>query len=190
MTTSLSKIEVDKMEDGTPKPLSFEMQRWTARICVKIKSFENQFYGKNPKCDVTIYSPSKLIAVDYTENPFDSWGDSNDMVKISPYNGTNLNEYSDPVIALVSPQRRDKDEGSTGTSPRSFLPMQVFIKVLVKYDNNTETLNVIGMPDNFKSGYSYTYNLIVGKDVVTVNSVTVEPWSTAVIEGGTATEDK
>ena len=74
---------------------------------------------------------------------------------------------------------------------------KTFIEVTVRVkvgegetaSENEKTLYVKGIPA-FQGGYSYTYNLHVGKDVVNVGSVTVKPWSEPiVVNGGIAEEN-
>ena len=54
-------------------------------------------------------------------------------------------------------------------------------------DESTETPLVVKTGD-LKAGKSYTYNLIVGKNKVTIGDVTVAEWGTGKIEGGKAEE--
>lgn len=71
-------------------------------------------------------------------------------------------------------------------------PPQRFIQVNV-YDTSGklysyDPLYVYGIPEH-KAGYSYNYNLTVGKDTIAINSVKVTRWTGGVIEGGEAKED-
>ena len=180
--TYYGDITTDKDSNGIPSPVTFTMKRRTSRICVNIKSFVNQYDGKNPKCDVTIYSQSKEIELSYTKSDVTVAGNGYNPVEITPYNGKDL-EKNGVAIALVSPQHKTQ----SNTEPTD-MSDKVFVKVVVKYDTDkTDILYVKGIPEELKAGYSYTYNLKVGKDVVTVGSVEVSSWNTDVIEGGTAT---
>ena len=184
--TYYGDITTDKDSNGTPSPAEFEMQRRTSRICVNIESFGDQYKDKNPTCDVTIYSQSEVIDVYYPENYTESdvtvAGRAYYPAEITPYNGKDL-EKNGVAIALVSPQHKTQ----SNTEPTD-MSNEVFVKVVVKYDTDkTDTLYLRGIPE-LKAGYSYTYNLKVGKDVVTVGSVMVKPWIDATIEGGVANE--
>ncbi len=165
-----------KVTKGDNNSVSFAMQRHTARICVKISSFGDQYKGLNPKCDVEIYSPYKIINVTYS-NEIVAKGDGEEHCNlVKPYNYKDL-QQGDTAVALVTPSI-------------DVWPGEKLLKITVKVGNSTpeEILYVTGQP-GFSGGYSYTYNLKVGKNEVKVNSVTVKPWSEPIIvEGGIATE--
>ena len=166
---------------GNNNSVSFAMQRHTARVCVSINGFGDQ-YSSNTQCDVTIYSPYESIKVTYSEDEILALGNGGKNVPVTPYNGTGLkltdeNNNGGTAIALVAPSYDD-------------FPGETFIDVTVKIDKEIiETLHVRGIP-SFLGGYSYTYNLFVGKNIVNVESVTVEPWSDpiTVVDGGIAEE--
>jgi hypothetical protein len=55
-------------------------------------------------------------------------------------------------------------------------------------DGEGSTLRVKGIPE-LEAGNSYTFNLVVGKNTIQVQSVTVEDWATGTtLAGGQATE--
>jgi hypothetical protein len=55
-------------------------------------------------------------------------------------------------------------------------------------DGEYNTLRVKGIPE-LEAGYSYTFNLKVGKDRIEVASVTVQDWTTGeTLAGGQAQE--
>lgn len=168
-----------KNEDGDFPPVSFTMQRWTARVCVIIDSFEDQFEdGSIENCDVTISTPYLTMYVDYeTNTAFKSVNEiSKTSQRIQPYNGKGLT-IGKTATALVAPTSERLDDYE-------------FIGIECTYkegeSSKTEYLYVKGIPV-LKSGYSYTYHLKVGKKKLIVNSVSVEPWSEPItIQGGVA----
>lgn len=129
-----------------------------------------------------IYSPHKAIKVAYSDKITVSGQEGDNPVLVTPYNGTGLkltekNKNGGKAIALVTPSAQA-------------MPDETFIEVTVKVDNKIiKTLYVKGIPA-FQGGYSYTYNLHVGKDVVNVGSVTVKPWSEPIVVSGGIAEEK
>lgn len=161
--------------------VKFAMQRHSARVCVSINGIGDQYNSTKTQCDVKIYSPHKAIKVAYSDKITAS-GQGNSPNLVTPYNGTGLKLTDETnnggtAIALVTPSAQAMTD-------------ETFIEVAVKVDNKIiETLYVKGIPA-FQGGYSYTYNLHVGKDVVYVESVTVKPWSNpiTVVDDGIAKE--
>lgn len=167
---------------GDNNSVSFAMQRHTARVCVSINGFGDQYNSSKTQCDVKIYSPYEKIKVTYSDKITAS-GQGNSPILVTPYNGTGLKLTDETnnggtAIALVTPSAQAMND-------------KTFIEVTVKVDNEIiETLYVKGIPA-FQGGFSYTYNLHVGKDVVNVGSVAVKPWSEpiTVVNGGIAEEN-
>ncbi len=64
-----------------------------------------------------------------------------------------------------------------------------FVSITIEpLDGGTsETLLIKGIPE-LKAGYSYSYSLNIGKDVVTIGDVTVDEWNTTSPVDGTADE--
>lgn len=150
-----------KGKPTTGGELSIEMVRKMARVIVKIAGFNNQ-YGTTPTVtDVKIQSG----AASYTAGSA-----AGAVTKVTPY-AQNLNEGTAPTtyIALVIP--------TTAKSTESFITMTVA---------GTE-LTVKGIPA-MEAGKSYTYNLTIGKDALTMGTVTVTPWENGTIEGGQVTQ--
>lgn len=69
--------------------------------------------------------------------------------------------------------------------------MDVFLKL--GNDENEELFTVLPnsflTTEGFKAGQAYTLNLTVGKDIITINSVKVNDWTTSNLSGGTAEEE-
>lgn len=79
-------------------------------------------------------------------------------------------------------------EGGKGTTYTALvIPGEVEGKLYFTTDEATETPLVV-KTGTLVAGKSYTYNLIVGKNKVTIGDVTVAEWGTDKIEGGKAEE--
>lgn len=77
-------------------------------------------------------------------------------------------------------------EGGKGTTYTALvIPGAVEGKLYFTTEESTETPLVV-KTGTLEAGKSYTYNLIVGKNTITVNDVTVAEWGTDKIEGGKA----
>lgn len=62
-----------------------------------------------------------------------------------------------------------------------------FLTVTVSDGTTSQDLTLIGIPAT-TAGNSYSFTLTVGKDMVTMGTVSVDDWNGATIEGGMATE--
>ena len=79
-------------------------------------------------------------------------------------------------------------EGGIGTTYTALVaPGEVEGKLYFSTDEATETPLVV-KTGALEAGKSYTYNLIVGKNKVTIGNVTVAEWGTDKIDGGKAEE--
>ena len=77
-------------------------------------------------------------------------------------------------------------EGGIGTTYTALvIPGEVEGKLYFTTDEDTETPLVV-KTGTLEAGKSYTYNLIVGKNKVTIGNVTVAEWTTGEITGGKA----
>ena len=151
---------VTKIPDTRQLTLNFERQ--TARIIVKVSAFGNEFEGLNPTLSaVEVYSKLKVPA-----------GESDSYVGIQACKKDNV------FYALVSPG----DANST----------EKFLKLTVTYNDGegnptqAKELYVTGIPA-LEKAKSYTYDVKIGKDKVTIGSVSVADWGTGdAIKGGDA----
>lgn len=139
--------------------LNLEFERQTARIVVNIVGFNNQWGDSHPT--ITGVNINGYNVVPYSSDQ------SIDF--ISAYTATDQKQY----IALVAPSPADDTKQ--------------FINIYYPNgDNGFNHLFVTGVPAT-EAGKSYTYNLTLGKDKVTVENVTVEDWATGeIIPGGEA----
>ena len=157
-------------ENVTKKPdtrqLDLNFERQTARIIVKASGFGDEFKDLNPTLSaVEVYSKLKVPA-----------GDDDSYAAIQTYkkeeSGKNV------FYALVSPGA-DNDA-------------QNFLKLTVTYNDSegkptqTKVLDVTGIPA-LEKAMSYTYDVKIGKDKVTIGNVSVSDWGTGdAITGGDA----
>ena len=146
------------------KRLTLELKRQTARLILKIDQFNNEFSTEAKVTELKIDCPEKTNG-----ETTDDWG------PITPYqigNGGVGTTYT----ALVIPGVINAVLNTSET--HSYLP-----------DEEPEALYL--KTGELKAGYSYTYNLIVGKNKVTVGGVTVAEWTpgTPLPEGVAEEED-
>ena len=139
----------------TDRQLTLNFERQTARVIVKVNKFGNEFEGLNPTLSaVEVYSKLKVPAED---------GDS--YAPIQTYkkeeNGSNV------FYALVSP--------GAGNNAENFLKLTVTYNDGEGNATQTKELYVKGIPALSKA-MSYTYDVKIGKDKVTIGSVSVTDW--------------
>lgn len=156
-----------KEEIPANRQLALNFERQTARIIVKVSGFGDEFKDLNPTLSaVEVYSKLKVPAGD---------GDSYAAIKTYKKEESGNNVF----YALVSPG----DANST----------EKFLKLTVTY-NDGEVVNptqakelyVTGIPA-LEKAKSYTYDVKIGKDKVTIGSVSVADWGTGdAIKGGDA----
>ena len=142
------------------KRLPLELKRQTARLILKIQHFNDEF-SKGVKVN-------KLdIGCPENTNGDGSWA------PITPYQQNGDGGVGTTYTALVIPGKR-----TVYITPPNTNPDEPGIE-----DLKVET-------GELEAGKSYTYNLIVGKNKVTVGGVTVAPWNTEnTLQGGEAEEE-
>lgn len=151
---------ISRPEDGSD--IQMQLERKMARVIVRISGFGSQ-YDDDEKTvsNVSIYSEASGIA---DGNPTGS------STEIQPYAQGNGGQGS-TYTALVVP--------GYGDSGARFIQLT---------DGEYNTLLVKGIPE-LNAGNSYTFNLVVGKNRILVQSVTVQDWATGTtLAGGQATE--
>ncbi len=145
------------------KRLTLELKRQTARLIFKIDQFNNEFSTEAKVTELKIDCPEKTNG-----ETTDDWG------PITPYqigDGGVGTTYTALVIPRVIYAKLNTSE------THSYLP-----------DEEPEALEL--ETEELKPGKSYTYNLIVGKNKVTVGGVTVAEWNTGyTLPGGVAEEE-
>lgn len=162
--TCIKKIEKAYIPSDRQLELYFERQ--TARIIVKASRFGDEFYGQNPTLSaVEVYSKLKVPAGE---------GDSYEAIQACKKveNGSNV------FYALVSP--------GTGNDAQNFLKLTVTYNDSEGKPTQARVLDVTGIPA-LEKAMSYTYDVKIGKDKVTIGSVSVADWGKGdAITGGDA----
>lgn len=146
---------IEKAGIPSDRLLDLYFERQTARIIVKTSRFGDEFKDLNPTLSaVEVYSKLKVPAGE---------GDSYKAIQAckKEENGSNV------FYALVSP-------GAANSTEK-------FLKLTVTYNDGegkatqTTKLDVTGIPALDKA-MSYTYDVKIGKDKVTIGSVSVTDW--------------
>lgn len=146
------------------KHLTLELERKTARLIFNIQKFNDEFSTEAKVTELKIYSQENT-----NEETTDDWG------PITPYQ-IGVGGVGTTYTALVIPGVIYAKLNTSET--HSYLP-----------DEEPEALEL--ETGELKAGKSYTYNLIVGKNKVTVGGVTVAPWNTEnTLPGGEAKEEE
>lgn len=145
-------------EVPSDKHLRLELKRQTARLIFKIQKFNDEFSERVKVDKLEIDCPEKTN------------GETDDWDPITPYQignggvGTTYTALVIPGVIYAKLNTSEKSYDSEG-APQAL---------------NLET-------GELEAGKSYTYNLIVGKNKVTVGGVTVAPWNTEnTLQGGVA----
>lgn len=90
--------------------------------------------------------------------------------------------------SIINIKPLQSGEGGKGTTYTALVaPGEVEGKLYFSTEESTETPLVVKTGD-LKAGMSYTYNLIVGKNKIAINDITVKDWATGEITGGKAEE--
>ena len=157
---------IEKAYIPSDRQLDLYFERQTARVIVKASGFGDEFKDFSPTLSaVEVYSKLKVPAED---------GDS--YAPIQTYkkeeNGSNV------FYALVSP--------GTGNDAEKFLKLTVTYNDSEGKPTQTKVLDVTGIPALDKA-MSYTYDVKIGKDKVTIGNVSVADWGKGdAITGGDA----
>ena len=157
---------IEKAYIPSDRQLDLYFERQTARVIVKASGFGDEFKDLSPTLSaVEVYSKLKVPAED---------GDS--YAPIQTYkkeeNGSNV------FYALVSP--------GTGNDAEKFLKLTVTYNDSEGKPTQTKVLDVTGIPALDKA-MSYTYDVKIGKDKVTIGNVSVADWGKGdAITGGDA----
>jgi len=158
--------EIKKKDIPTDRQLTLNLERQTARVIVNVSGFGDEFKDLNPTLSaVEVYSKLKVPAGD---------GDSYAAIKTYKKEESGNNVF----YALVSP-------GAANSTEK-------FLKLTVTYNDSegkptqTKVLDVTGIPA-LEKAKSYTYDVKIGKDKVTIGNVSVADWGKGdAITGGDA----
>ena len=143
------------------KHLTLNLERKTARLILRIQQFNDEFSERVKVDKLEIDCPEKTN------------GETDDWDPITPY------------------QIGDGGVGTTYTA--LVIPEVIYAKLNTSessYDSEGEPQALNLETGELEAGKSYTYNLIVGKNKVTVGGVTVAEWNTGyTLPGGVAEEE-
>lgn len=170
-TVPIDQSELDKIakadymtftgekEKAEGNGVTLTMQRKMARIVVNA-TLKNQFGSDYEISEVTVCGNTKGYANDGSITP--------GAIEVKAYKHEDGNFY-----ALISPTTENVNNP--------------FLKVTVQNTTKSDRHELIanGIPETAE-GKSYTINLTVGKDVVSVKSVEVKSWNEGTIDGGDA----
>ena len=124
-----------------------------------------------------------ILNIQSFNDQFDANTTKVNHIRIASKASTDASESS---IVNIKPLQNGK--GGIGTTYTALvIPGKVEGKLYFSADESTETPLVV-KTGALEAGKSYTYNLIVGKNKVTIGGVTVAEWGTGKIEGGKAEE--
>lgn len=153
-------ITYDVPKVPSDKHLTLKLERKTARLILRIQQFNDEFSEGVKVNKLDIGCPENT-------NGDGSWA------PITPYQQNGDGGVGTTYTALVIPGKR-----TVYITPPNTNPDEPGIE-----DLKVET-------GELEAGKSYTYNLIVGKNKVTVGGVTVAPWNTEnTLPGGEAKEE-
>lgn len=162
----ISREAIEKAYIPSDRQLTLNFARQTARVIVKVSGFGDEFKDLNPTLSaVEVYSKLKVPAGD---------GDSYAAIKTYKKEESGNNVF----YALVSP--------GTGNDAEKFLKLTVTYNDGDGKPTQTKELYVKGIPA-LEKAMSYTYDVKIGKDKVTIGSVSVADWGKGdAITGGDA----
>ena len=144
------------------RKVDFLFERQMARVVITIAGFNNEFSDKASVSEMYVTSKEK-IAKDGSAVTATS--------EIIPYSQDRYGKKGSIYYALVAPNTATNYE---------------FIKLTVKKSDDIKDLTVKN-PVALEAGKSYNFNLTIGKDGVSLGTVSVEDWgNTGTISGGEA----
>lgn len=147
------------------RKVDFLFERQMARVVITIAGFNNEFSGDDSVSEMYVTSKER-IAKDGSAVTATS--------EIIPYSQDRYGKKGSIYYALVAPNTATNYE---------------FIKLTVKKSDDIKDLTVKN-PVALEAGKSYNFNLTIGKDGVSLGTVSVEDWgNTGTISGGEASID-
>ena len=135
--------------------------------------------------DVTLVRKTArlILNIQSFNDQFDASTTKVNHIRIASKASTDASETS-----TINIKPLQSGEGGIGTTYTALvIPGKVEGKLYFTTDEATETPLVV-KTGTLEAGKSYTYNLIVGKNKVTIGGVTVAEWGTGKIDGGKAEE--
>lgn len=142
------------------KVLKVELERKTARLILNISRFNAQF--------------ADVAKIDY--------------VNIISKASTDADEASTVTINPFPVAGEDGEVGKVGTTYTALVAPGAIEAKLYLPSGEAATTPLVVKTSALEAGKSYTYNLIVGKDAVTIDDMTVAEWKPGETTGGEALE--
>lgn len=139
----------------------------------------------NRQLDVTLVRKTArlILNIQSFNDQFDANTTKVNHIRIASNASTEASETS-----IINIKPLQNGEGGIGTTYTALVaPGEVEGKLYFTTDESAETPLVV-KTGALEAGKSYTYNLIVGKNKVTIGDVTVAEWGTDKIDGGKAEE--
>ena len=122
-----------------------------------------------------------ILNIQNFNDQFDASTTKVNHIRIASKASTDTNETT-----IINIKPLQSGEGGIGTTYTALvIPGKVEGKLYFTTDEATETPLVV-KTGALEAGKSYTYNLIVGKNKITIGNVTVAEWGTDKIDGGKA----
>ena len=147
------------------RKVDFLFERQMARVVITIAGFNNEFSGDDSVSEMYVTSKER-IAKDGSAVTATS--------EIIPYSQDRYGKKGSIYYALVAPNTATNYE---------------FIKLTVKKSDDIDDIKdfTVKNPVALEAGKSYNFNLTIGKDGVSLGTVSVEDWgNTGTISGGEA----
>ena len=133
--------------------------------------------------DVTLVRKTArlILNIQNFNDQFDASTTKVNHIRIASKASTNANETT-----IINIKPLQKGEGGIGTTYTALVMPGAVEGKLYFTDNESAETPLVVKTGTLEAGKSYTYNLTVGKNTITVNDVTVAEWGTDKIEGGKA----
>lgn len=124
-----------------------------------------------------------ILNIQNFNDQFDANTTKVNHIRIASKSSTDAGETS-----IINIKPLQNGEGGINTTYTALVaPGEVEGKLYFTTEESTETPLVV-KTGTLEAGKSYTYNLIVGKDKIAINDITVKEWTTGEITGGKAEE--
>ncbi len=162
-----SSGEIDKPENQT---LKFYFQHRLSKVTVNITEWNDEFGGAAQEVStLKIYSKGTALTATY--------GDSGVTITTTG-NDTGI----DPLVSGTS--------YTAIVAPAKYATTDKFMTFTVNGQEMTVLATTPKLTNGLNAGLHYSFNLRVGKDAVTLNSVKVTEWANGgTIDGGVVTEE-
>ena len=155
---------------GADSDVNFNFHHCLAKVTIKIANWESEFDGSEKIIeDPKIYTKGTDITVSYDTDGFNV-------------------TTSDGTLTAITPSA-DAQTYTAIVAPAEYAITDKFMTFTVDGQEMTVLATTPKQTNGLIAGLHYTFDLTVGKDAVTLSSVTVSDWANGgTIDGGVATE--